>query len=67
MSLITSEDFAREVSTARREVDRLLAAVRDFSVIAHDAPWLHLEDLLRDLRMAVTTVSALEGLEARSR
>lgn len=63
-SLISDEDLASELSTARIEVDRLLSAVRDFSVIAHDAPWLHLDDILRDLRAASITVATLEQLQA---
>lgn len=62
-SLLTHADLVRELSTARIEVDRLLAAVRDFTVLAHDAPWIHLDDLLRELRAASVTVSVLERLD----
>lgn len=65
-SLITDEDLARELSTARIEADRLLTAVRDFSVIHHRSPWVALDDLLAELRAAAITVVALEGLQARS-
>lgn len=65
-SLISDEDLRRELSTARGEVDRLLAAVRDFSVVHHAAPWLHLDDTLADLRAASITVATLERLQAVS-
>lgn len=64
-SFISDEDLARELAGARREVDRLVAAVRDFSVIHHATPWLALDDVLSDLRAAAITVATLEGLQAR--
>lgn len=65
-SFLSQDAVERELSTARIEVDRLLAAVRGFTVIAHDAPWLHLEDVLMDLRRAATTVAVLEQVVASS-
>lgn len=66
-TLLTDEDLERELSTARRETDRLLADVRSFSVIHHEQPWVHLDDLLADLRAAAVTVSVLEQLQGRRR
>lgn len=66
-SLLTDEDLTRELSTARGEVDRLLDAVRNFSVIRHDAPWWYLDDLLRDLRAASITVATLERIQVITR
>lgn len=65
-SFLSDEDLIRELSTARGEVDRLLADVRDFHVIQHDAPWVVLDDLLGDLRAAAVTVSVLDRLVGRT-
>lgn len=65
-SLISDEDVARELAVARTAVSDLLAAIRGFSTLAQHSPWVALDDLLADLRAAVTTVAALEQLQARA-
>lgn len=66
-SLLNDDDLARELRLARLEVDRLLAAIKDFAVLAHETPWVYLEDLLRDLRAEAITVATLEHLQAVTR
>lgn len=66
-TLLTDEDLVGELATARREVDRLVGDVRSFSVVHHEQPWVHLDDLLADLRAAAVTVSVLEQLQDRRR
>lgn len=63
-SLLTHTDLERELSTARRETDRLLTAVREFVTFAQDNPWVVLDDLLADLRASCITVATLERLVA---
>lgn len=63
-SFLSRDDLERELSTARRETDRLLTAVRDFVTFAHAEPWAHLDDVLRELRASAVTVAALERLVA---
>lgn len=62
-SLLTDDDLAAELAAARRAVTRLLEAVRGFSTLSHAQPWLHLDDLLSDLRAAAITVATLEQLQ----
>lgn len=61
-SLLTDDMLAAELAAARREVDRLLRDLREFTVLAHTKPWIALDDLLGDLRAAAITVATLEGL-----
>lgn len=65
-TLLAQSDLDRELAASRLRVDDLLEQVRSFTVLAHDAPWIHLDDLLADLRAAATTVAALEGLQDRT-
>lgn len=62
-SLLTEADLVRELRQARLAVDRLLYAIKDFTVLAHETPWVHLDDLLGDLRAASVTVAVLEKLQ----
>lgn len=66
-SLLTDDDLASELATARRETDRLLTAVREFVTFAQDNPWVVLDDLLADLRASCITVATLERLVAGTR
>lgn len=66
LDLFGRTQLENELAVARREVARLLDQVRDFTTLAHDAPWVHLDDLLGDLRAAATTVAVLEGVVARA-
>nr|CRY96675.1 hypothetical protein [uncultured prokaryote] len=65
-SLLTSDDLAAELASARRQVTSLLQLVLDFTVLAHAQPWRYLDDLLADLRAASITVATLEQLQAVS-
>lgn len=65
-SFFSDRDLAAELAVARHTVDRLLADVSAFAVIAHASPWRALDDLLGELRAAATTVAVLEGLQARA-
>lgn len=63
--LFPREDLERELSTARIEVDRAVAAVREFSTLFDPEPWADLEHRLADLRAAAITVATLERVLAR--
>lgn len=62
-SLLTDEDLAAELHAARLSVIALLGQVQDFTVLAHERPWLYLDDTLRELRAASVTVATLEQLQ----
>lgn len=62
-SLLTEEDLAAELAAARLLVTSLLGQIQDFTVLAHDRPWLYLDDTLRELRAASVTVATLEQLQ----
>lgn len=66
-SLLSDADLTRELAAARRQVSRLLHEIDTFAVVAHAQPWLHLDDLLRELRAAAVTVATLERLQVVSR
>lgn len=64
---LLGDDFLRdELRQARAAVDHHLQAIREFTVIAHDRPWLHLDDLLGELRAAAVTVQVLERTQVTS-
>lgn len=63
-SLLTEDDLRQELAAARRSVSLLLHQIDTFAVIEHASPWLHLDDLLSDLRAAAVTVATLERLQA---
>lgn len=63
-TLLTDDDLAGELAGSRRNVSRLLHAIDTFATIEHDQPWLYLDDLLRELRLAAVTVATLERLQA---
>lgn len=65
-SLLTDADIARELAGARLKVNELIEQIRSFTTFAHDKPWVHLDDLLADLRAAVTVVTALEYVQGRA-
>lgn len=62
-SFLTDHDLVQELAAARRRVSTLLHDIDTFAVIAHEHPWIHLDDLLRDLRAAAVTVATLERLQ----
>lgn len=64
-SLLTDDDLRRELAASRSTVSLLIDEIREFSTIAHETPWRHLDDVLSELRAAVTTVAALEGLQVK--
>lgn len=65
-SILTDDDLARELRQSRLLVDHLLSQIKGFTVLAHQQPWVHLDDLLGELRAASITVAVLEGLQDRS-
>lgn len=62
-SILSDDDLRRELAAARYSVTALLNEVRDFAAIAHEHPWIYLDDLLRELRAAAVTVHVLERLQ----
>lgn len=62
-SFLTDDDVARELATARRRVAELLAEVQEFSTLFHTRPWIALDELMAELRAAVTTLQVLERLQ----
>lgn len=64
-TFLSEADLVHELRVSRLAVDRLLYAIKDFTVLAHEQPWVHLDDLMRELRAAATTVATLEGIQAR--
>lgn len=64
-SLLTQEHITNELAAARRHVDESLHAISTFSTLFSPEPWRHLDDLLAELRAAVTTVAVLEDVTAK--
>lgn len=64
-SFLSDDDLAAELATARRTVNYALEEIRAFTVIASNAPWRTLDDLLAELRAAAITVAVLEGMVSR--